>query len=419
MLAPYAITEANSRGRVYPAVDTQDRNQFQRDYTRVLHSQAFRRLQQKTQVFSANLGDLFRTRITHSLEVDQVSRSIARALRLNEDLCGVLAIGHDIGHAPFGHMGQDLLDELLRDHGGFEHNFQALRLVDEIESPYPEHKGLNLMFETREGLLKHCSIQRALTLGDVAVRHLNDTQASLEAQVVDYADAIAYIHADLEDAFMMGVLSCDQLRQAPGFMEAWESIAHRMPVSGLPSASDFTQPSDEGRRVARAVLLSVIREMMAHSINDLISNTRARLEAAAPQSPDEARTNKALVGFSPGHHVEHLRLKEFSRLNIYVHPRIMEVRDVEEKVLRGLFAAFVADPGLMPFTDVRPGSSRFFRRLADHMSGMTDRFAVDLFDRLVKERPELIPARYRGASQSAAADPECYPKPAVHVRVRA
>lgn len=416
MLAPYAISEANSRGRVYPAIESHDRNEFQRDYTRVLHSQAFRRLQQKTQVFSANLGDLFRTRITHSLEVDQVSRSIARALDLNEDLCGVLAIGHDIGHAPFGHMGQDLLDELLAEHGGFEHNYQALRLVDELESPYPEHKGLNLMFETREGLLKHCSVQRALTLGDVAARHLTGTQASLEAQVVDYADAIAYVHADLEDAFMMGVLSCEQLQRAPGFLEAWERIAPRMPLSRLPSALDFTQPDDEGRRVAKAVMFSVIREMMTASISDLILNTRTRLELANPRSPDEARDGEALVGFSDSHRQLHQGLKEFSRQKIYVHPRIMQVRDVEERVLRGLFAAFVAEPSLLPSHDVKPGTSRFYRRLADHMSGMTDRFAVDLFDRLVKERPELIPEQYRNASQSAAADPGHYPKPPVVVR---
>lgn len=419
MLAPYAITEENSRGRLHSAVETHDRNAFQRDYSRVLHSQAFRRLQQKTQVFSANLGDLFRTRITHSLEVDQVSRSIARSLGLNEDLCGVLAIGHDIGHAPFGHMGQDLLDELLRDHGGFEHNFQALRLVDEIESPYPEHKGLNLMFETREGLLKHCSIPRALTLGEVAARHLSGAPASLEAQAVDYADAIAYVHADLEDAFMMGVLTPHQLEGAPGFKQAWDRIAPRMPISKIPTEKELTHPDEERRRVARGVMLSVIREMMACSISDLVSATQSRLDLANPSSPEEARSAGLLVGFGPSQDRLHQGLKEFSRLNIYSHPRIMRVRDVEEKILRGLFEAFQADPSLMPFSDVKPGTSRFYRRLADHMSGMTDRFAVDLFDRLVRERPEIIPSRYRDASQSAAADPGHYPKPSVKVRVRA
>lgn len=410
-LAPYAVHESTSRGRRHPVPPALDRNAFQRDYTRLLHSQAFRRLQQKTQVFSANLSDLPRTRITHSLEVDQVARSIARSLGLNEDLCGVLAIGHDIGHAPFGHMGQDVLDELMAGHGGFEHNLQALRLVDEIESPYPGHRGLNLMFETREGLLKHCSAERARALGEVAARHLDGRSPSLEAQAVDFADAIAYVHADLEDAFAMGLVSAARLHQAPGFMEAWDRIAGQVPVDRLPGDADLAHPDPERARVARTVLLSVIREMMAHAITDLVQATRARLDEHAPKSPQEAREAPPLVGFSQEHFTQHMKLKAFSREHIYRHEKIVAVRRAEEKILRGLFAAFQADPGLLPGDVPPPGTPRFFRKLADHVSGMTDRFAVDLYDRLDKERPELIPEAYRGASQAAAADATCYPKP--------
>jgi dGTPase len=412
-LAPYAITDANSKGRRFGVVETADRNQFQRDYTRVLHSQAFRRLQQKTQVFSANLGDLFRTRITHSLEVDQVSRSVAQQLGLNEDLCGVLAIAHDIGHAPFGHMGQDLLDELMAEHGGFEHNLQALRLVDEIECPYPEHRGLNLTFETREGLLKHCSQENARQLGEVAARHLDGRPASLEAQVVDWCDAVAYVHADLEDAFLMGVLSAEKMRQVPGYLQAWERIASRMPTKAPPTSQDIGSADPETQRVAQAVVRSIIRDMMAHSLKDLVADSRLRLRQANPQTPEQARQHQGLIGFSPGMLRQHIELKKFSRQHIYSHPNILEVRKEEEKILRGLFCAFQADPSLLPGPAMTTATPGFYRRLADHLSGMTDRYAVDVFDRLKKERPEIIPEAFHDASQTRVANEHSYPKPVV------
>lgn len=414
-LAPYAISDQNSKGRRFSVVETSDRNQFQRDYTRVLHSQAFRRLQQKTQVFSANLGDLFRTRITHSLEVDQVSRSVAAPLGLNEHLCGVLAIGHDIGHAPFGHMGQDLLNDLMANHGGFEHNLQALRLVDEIESPYPEHRGLNLMFETREGLLKHCSQEDARMLGEVGARHLNGRAASLEAQVVDWSDAVAYVHADLEDAFLMGVLSPEDLQNAPGYLQAWERIAPRMPLKAPPSSQDIHHPDPEKKRVAEAVVRSVIRDMMTVCLKDLVFNSRMRLANLNPGSPEEAREHNGLIGFGPGMLRQHRELKKFSRLFIYQHPDIQVVRQEEEQILRGLFSAFEADPSLLPGAGSPQDGAPFYRRLADHLSGMTDRYAVDVFQRLLNERPELIPEELHGASQTRAANDRCYPKPAVRV----
>lgn len=412
-LAPYAITDANSKGRRHAVAASPDRSQFQRDYTRVLHSQAFRRLQQKTQVFSANLGDLFRTRITHSLEVEQMSRSVARKLGLNADLCGVLAIGHDIGHAPFGHMGQDLLDDLMAQHGGFEHNLQALRLVDEVESPYPEHRGLNLMFETREGLLKHCPPSQAAGLGEVAARHLDGRPASLEAQVVDWCDAVAYVHADLEDAFFMGVLSAEDLHQAPGYLQAWAAIAPTMPLDAPPATADVTHPDPERKRVAECVVRSVVREMIAISLRNLVQQSRLALAHANPQSPDEARQKGPLIGFAPGPLNQHVALKKFSQKHIYTHESIKVVRDEERKIFRGLFAAFEADPSLLPGAPLPPKSDAFYRRLADHLSGMTDRYAVDVFERLVAERPGLIPDDCRDASQSRAATERCYPKPSL------
>ena len=412
-LAAYAISDQNSRGRPYPVNETLDRTQFQRDYTRVLHSQAFRKLQQKTQVFSANLGDLFRTRITHSLEVEQVSRSIAHQLQLNEHLCGVLAIGHDIGHAPFGHMGQDLLDRLMADHGGFEHNLQALRLVDHIESPYPQHRGLNLMFETREGLLKHCSKEDAARLGDVAARHLDGRQASLEAQVVDWSDAIAYVHADLEDAFTMGVLSIEQLNQTPGYLEAWGRIAHQMPLRNPPTEANLRDADPERARVAEAVVKGVIREMMAGALKDLVYNSRMSIAQANPQSPEEARAGRALVGFGPKMLAQHKDLKRFSRRFIYTHPHIKQVRNEEERILEGLFKAFENRPDLLPGFRESEAPSAFYRRLADHLSGMTDRYALDTYNHLSTMEQSPIPVRFRGASQEDAANDLCYPRPSV------
>lgn len=411
-LAPYATREATSAGRLYPVTPSPDRTGFQRDYARVLHSQAFRRLQQKTQVFSANLGDLFRTRITHSLEVDQLARTVARRLNLNEDLCGVLAIAHDIGHAPFGHMGQDLLNQLMGQHGGFEHNLQALRLVDEIESPYPEHHGLNLMFETREGLLKHCTPERARLLGEVAARHLDGRNASLEAQVVDWSDAIAYVHADLEDAFVMGVLSAEQLQQAPGYLEAWERCRARLTLPRPPSSADVNAPDPETARVASATVRSVLRDMMTHAVEDLVATSAQALATAAPDSAAAARQGPALVGFSPAYRQQHSALKRFSREWIYGHPNIQQVRQTEERILEGLFRAFEAEPSLLPGPLDTSGGTAFYRRLADHLSGMTDRYAVEVFEQIRRDRPNLLPARCRDARQASAAhDRQCYPQP--------
>jgi dGTPase len=391
-LASYAVSQNNTRGRRHDVDLSHDRTPFQRDYTRILHSTAFRRLQGKTQVFSAVEGDMFRTRMSHSMEVEQVARSIARQLNLNEDLCGTLAIGHDIGHPPFGHMGQDILNELLQEHGGFEHNYQALRLVDQIESPYIEHRGLNLLFEVREGLLKHCSPERAKRLGPVAQRHFDGTSPPLEVQATDWADAIAYVHADLEDAFAKGLLSIDQIKAAPGFPQAWARVKAnpRYPGLAFPTAADFER--DAGADVqqrAHAIVRTVIRDMMSFAVNDVVQATRARLEARQIRTLDDVRQAPELVGFSPKQEALHKALKKFSRTHIYEHPHIVEVRTEQSKALVALFNAYVRAPEEMSGRGPDP-KEEFYRSIADHIAGMTDGYALSEHRRLLACRPELF-----------------------------
>lgn len=388
MLAPYATTETNSRGRRHATGPSGDRNEFQRDYSRIIHSRAFRRLQGKTQVFSSNLKDMTRTRLTHSMEVEQLARSAARKLGLNEDLCGVLAIAHDIGHTPFGHMGQDTLEELMAGRGGFEHNLQALRIVDELESPYWEHEGLNLMFETREGLLKHCTADRARLLDEVASRHLDGTSPPLETQLVDWCDAIAYLHADLEDAYNEGLLSAAQLHQAPGFMAAWERIQSRFPGADRPG--DGAPATDaRAKREQRAIVREVVGEMLRSATADLVQATTERIAHHNPQSLDDVRALPPLVGFSKEHRAQHAALKKFSRTHIYSHPDIAHVREEERAMLVSLFRAYEQDPSEMTGRGVEAGKD-FHRSLCDHIAGMTDRFVSEEYKRLLEERPDLL-----------------------------
>lgn len=423
-LAPYAVTELNTRGRQYSAEASHDRSPLQRDYTRILHSRAFRRLQGKTQVFSAAEGDLFRTRMSHSMEVEQLARTIAQQLRLNEDLCATLAIGHDIGHPPFGHTGQDQLDELMKGHGGFEHNHQALRLVDEIECAYTEHPGLNLLFETREGLL-HCTPERARALGPVAAVHLNKTSFPLEVQVVDWADAIAYLHADLEDAHVRGILRAEDLREAPGFMKAWDQVKSKPRYASLtlPSNADFEAPtSAKDQRLARATVQTVLRQMMSTAVDNLVQNSRAQILQANPQSLDDVRALPPLVGFTADHFAMHRALKKFSRERIYEHPDVASVRAEQVKVLRQLFNAYVTDPTQMsgrgpewadlPEVNAVGQVKRvdIYRAVADHLAGMTDAFALAEHRRLTLERPDLLAATLPKTEET--------PEPAVEVARR-
>ena len=298
-LAAYACDPERSRGRRHPEAPAPTRTEYQRDRDRIVHSTAFRRLVYKTQVFLNHEGDLFRTRLTHTLEVAQLARSVARSLELNEDLVEAIALAHDLGHTPFGHAGQDALDECMKDHGGFEHNLQSLRVVDELEERYPSFNGLNLTFETREGILKHCSRSNAQRIeaaepGGVGRRFLDRTQPGLEAQLCNVADEIAYNAHDIDDGVRSGLITMEQLAAVDLFQRF-----HQQALS--------EHPQLQGRRV----LYEVIRRMLGAQVYDLIEATGAALAAAAPESADEARRGPPLVGFSGAMRERSAALKAF------------------------------------------------------------------------------------------------------------
>ena len=365
-LAPYACFPEQSRGRrhaepPFPAHAAGVRNPHQRDRDRIVHSTAFRRLVYKTQVFLNHEGDLFRTRMTHSLEVAQLGRSIARALGLNEDLVEAIALAHDLGHTPFGHAGQDALNECMAEHGGFEHNLQSLRVVDELEERYPSFNGLNLSFETREGILKHCSRRNAELLeqqdpGGVASRFLQGTQPSLEAQLCNLADAIAYNAHDIDDGVRSGLLTLEQLQEVSLFARF-----HAQTVAEFPGLA------------SRRQLFETIRRMLSEQVYDVISATRAALQRVAPRHVDEVRRSEPLVRFSPSMHAESQALKSFLFRNLYRHPQVMHNTDGARAMVQDLFAVYVKQPEEMPSAYAqRPNRQR---AVSDYLAGMTDRFA--------------------------------------------
>jgi dGTPase len=366
-LAPYACQPEQSRGRRHaepqlPAHAASVRNPHQRDRDRIVHATAFRRLVYKTQVFLNHEGDLFRTRMTHSLEVAQLGRSIARALNLNEDLVEAIALAHDLGHTPFGHAGQDALNECMAPYGGFEHNLQSLRVVDELEERYPAFNGLNLSFETREGILKHCARRNAELINaqepnGIAARFLNGTQPSLEAQLCNLADAIAYNAHDIDDGVRSGLLTLEQLQDVSLFARY-----HTQTLAEYPQL--------QGRRV----LYETIRRMLSDQVYDVINATRAALQQHALTSADEARQCPALVQFSAAMYEESKTLKSFLFRNLYRHPQVMETTDWARSVVRELFAVYLAKPQEMPAAYAQ--RSDVPRAVADYLSGMTDRFAT-------------------------------------------
>lgn len=370
-----ASDPAHSRGRQHAVTPAPERNAFQRDRDRIVHSTAFRRLVYKTQVFVNHEGDLFRTRMTHTLEVVQLARSIARPLGLHEDLVEAIALAHDLGHTPFGHAGQDALNDCMREHGGFEHNLQSLRVVDHLEHRYPEHDGLNLSFETREGILKHCSTANARRLeavepGGVARRFIDHTQPSLEAQLANLADEIAYNAHDIDDGVRSGLLTLDQLTDVPLF------AAHLASVR-----ADY--PQLQGRRV----LYEAIRRMLSAQVYDVIAATRAALAAAAPASADEVRLHAPLVGFSAEMRAQSTELKRFLFTHLYRHPQVAETNERGQQVVRGLFDAYRQRPHeLRASFAQRPDRER---AVADYIAGMTDRFALREHERLTGQR--LLP----------------------------
>jgi len=369
-LAPWANHPSQSRGRRHAEPPAPTRNAFQRDRDRIVHSTAFRRLVYKTQVFLNHEGDLFRTRLTHSLEVAQLGRSIARALGLNEDLVEAIALAHDLGHTPFGHAGQDALHDCMQEHGGFEHNLQSLRVVDTLEERYPAFDGLNLSFETREGILKHCSRTNAEAIevaepGGVARRFLDRTQPSLEAQLCNLADAIAYNAHDIDDGVRSGLLSLEQMQEVPLFDR------YRLRV-----LAEHPQLADKPRRW----LYESTRRMLSDQVYDVIDTTRAAIAAAGVQSADEARHAGPLVRFSDGMHAQSAQLKKFLFAHLYRHPQVTDRMGQAQQVVRELFVAYLERPQEMRAEFARRDDRH--RAVADYIAGMTDRFALREHERL-------------------------------------
>ncbi len=372
-LAPYASDPARSRGRRHPEPSTPHRHEFQRDRDRIVHSTAFRRLVYKTQVFLNHEGDLFRTRLTHSIEVAQLGRSIARPLGLSEELVEAVALAHDLGHTPFGHAGQDALNECMADHGGFEHNLQSLRVVDQLEERYPRYDGLNLTFETREGILKHCSRSNALALeqhepGGVGRRFLERTQPSLEAQLCNLADEIAYNAHDIDDGVRSGLITLEQLKAVPLFEDTRQQVLAE-------------HPALTGRRV----LYETIRVMLSAQVYDVIDSTAQALREAQPADADACRRLPPLVSFSAAMRERSQVLKQFLFQNLYRHPQVMQMTGQARTVVQELFAAYRQQPQEMPAAYATQDDLP--RAIADYIAGMTDRFAAREHERLTGRRP--------------------------------
>lgn len=377
-LAPYAALEAHSRGRRTPESRPAYRSEYQRDRDRIIHSAAFRRLEYKTQVFVNHEGDLFRTRLTHSLEVAQIGRTIARALNLHEDLCEAISLAHDLGHTPFGHAGQDALNACMRSYGGFEHNLQSLRVVDELEDKYADFRGLNLTFETREGILKHCSLKNARKLGDLGQRFIRRQQPSLEAQIANLADEIAYNNHDIDDGLRARLLTLEQLREADLFRKHHDEVLAR-----------------HGAISPKRQRFEVTRRIINAQVADLVDTSRARLAKAKPKTIHDVRERtKPLVAYSTEMRADIVQLKRFLHQNLYLHHQVYRVTNKAKRVVQELFAAFFADPRLMPpdsFSEAGPAMKAqdkmgVARIVADYIAGMTDRYALDEYERLFDPR---------------------------------
>jgi dGTPase len=365
-LAPYAAADGSSRGRHHPEAAPAYRSEYQRDRDRIVHCGAFRRLEYKTQVFVNHEGDLFRTRLTHSIEVAQIGRSIARTLQLNEDLTEAIALAHDLGHTPFGHSGQDALNACMHDYGGFEHNLQSLRVVDLLEERYADFPGLNLTFETREGILKHCSHKNAAALGDVGERFLKKQQPNLEAQVANLADEIAYNNHDVDDGLRSGLIGVEELRGLRLFGEQYEEVSRRYP-----------------QLTERVRIHEIVRRMINHLVVDLVDESRRRLAASGTRTIADVRAAaQPLIAFSAEVAESSRELKRFLRTHLYEHYRVRRMTRKAERIVSDLFGLFMDDPRLLPpqYQDkMRPAPDDRIGRarvVADYIAGMTDRYAI-------------------------------------------
>jgi len=365
-LAAYAITDSVSCGRVFKEPPPSARSEFQRDRDRIVHSAAFRRLEYKTQVFVNHEGDLFRTRLTHSIEVAQIARTIARALRVNDDLAEAIALAHDLGHTPFGHAGQDALNECMQAHGGFEHNLQSLRIVQQLEQHYASFDGLNLMFETQEGILKHCSPVRARTLGALGERFLHGRQPSLEAQICNLADEIAYNNHDVDDGLRSGLITLAQLQGVKLFNRHLVEVDRQFP--GL-----------AGRRRIH----ETIRRIIGAQVADLLIESASRITQAAPQTVPDVIAAPPLIAFSATMHEENRALKHFLHEQLYRHYQVVRMTTKAQRVIRELFSAFMTEPRLLPpqYQEIA-SAENLARATSDYIAGMTDRYAIKEHRRL-------------------------------------
>ena len=380
-LALWAAHESQSRGRLYPDPAHPYRGEYQRDRDRIVHSSGFRRLVYKTQVFVNHEGDLYRTRLTHSLEVAQIGRTVARCLNLNGELVEAIALAHDLGHTPFGHAGEDALHACMKAWGGFEHNLQSLRVVDELEQRYIGFPGLNLCFETREGILKHCSKRNARRLGELGLRFLRRGQPSLEAQVANLADEIAYNNHDVDDGLRSGLLSEAALCRVPLFRRHYEPV-----VRAAPNAP------------RRVLIHETIRAMINAVVTDLVATSRRNIAAHRLRSSDDVRAlTRPLISLSPATLAEHLALKRYLRRHLYRHERVIDVTSRAQDMLKAVFQRFLADLKAMPpehaerarAWEAELGEAGRARAVADYVAGMTDRYAFSAYRRLVDPKAQL------------------------------
>jgi dGTPase len=373
-LASYAAREEYSRGRIYRENNPSYRNQYQRDRDRIIHCAAFRRLEYKTQVFVSHEGDMFRTRLTHSIEVAQIGRTIARALKLSEDLTEAICLAHDLGHTPFGHAGQDILNICMHDRGGFEHNLQSLRVVDVLEERYPDFPGLNLMYETREGILKHCSRTNAAGLGELGRRFLEGGQPGLEAQIANLADEIAYNNHDVDDGLRAGLITTDQLKECELFYTQYKKVNIQWP--GL----------NERRRIHE-----LVRRMINSLVSDVITTSQQQINASHPPDINAVRNAPApMITMSEEMRAMHMELKHFLKINLYRHERVLKMTQEAGHIMQTLFNLYFSDSRLLPLdvqgrskeAEDKAGISGHARIVADYIAGMTDRFAHAEYKRL-------------------------------------
>jgi dGTPase len=367
-LKPFAADPQKSLGRQFKEEPSALRNDFQRDRDRIIHSGAFRRLEYKTQVFVNHEGDMFRTRLTHSLEVAQIARGISRTLGLHEDLAEAIALAHDLGHTPFGHAGQTALNQCMKQYGGFEHNLQSLRIVDVLENDYIDFKGLNLTFETREGILKHCSNKNALKLGNIGERFIQKKQPSLEAQLVNFADEIAYNHHDIDDGFRSGLLTFGQLKEVSFFNEISAEVKAKSPLIN-----------------DRQCMRATIRRMMNIFIMDLCEQSQGQVDKQTLHSIDDVRNAGTIIGLSEDMTKKQQSLKRFLRESLYLHPRVKAMTDNAFDVINSLFEKLIQEPDLININDAH-SQNNLAILVSDYIAGMTDRFALQTFERVCQRK---------------------------------